>query len=167
MSCHHFYTDVSFFFRELLVNALDNLIIAAAEIDATFDFAIYLCSQNFTFTVQNLCCFYATNVVADGKIFHCASTLPENVLLLFLKAVSQHIFTFASTFVFIKQANKAILDVFENRGSSFEARFSRLKNRGSRTEFRDSRIFFQGLDQRSRGEKTTFDRETIALHKSF
>ena len=100
-----------------------NLITAPAEFDVTFDFAIYLCSQNYNrkierskkspkilfadgnllyFFFQNLSCFHVVNFIADGKIFYSRSIFPENVLLLFLKRVYQYLFTFASIFVLHK-----------------------------------------------------------------
>ena len=46
--------------------------------------------------------FSCRKFVADGKIFYCRSTLPENVPVLFLKTVFQYLFTFASIFVLHK-----------------------------------------------------------------
>ena len=40
------------FFRELLVNSQDNLIMAAADIDVTFDFAIYFCSPKYNRKIE-------------------------------------------------------------------------------------------------------------------
>ena len=51
VSCLHFDWDV-YFFRELFLNTQDNLIIAAAEFDVTFDFAIYLCSQKYNRKIE-------------------------------------------------------------------------------------------------------------------
>ena len=57
--------------------------------------------------------------------------------------------------------------------------FSRIEDRVSRLEFRDSRfedrgssfetleIFFEDLDQKSRGEVRLLESETIALDKGF
>ena len=118
VSYHHFDTDLSFVSR---VNTQDNLITAPAEFNDTYDFAIYLCSQKYNRKIERsknlpkcfllmvifnsrfeICCFHIANVVADGKMFHSRPTLPENLLLLFLKTVYQYLFTFSSTFVFYK-----------------------------------------------------------------
>ena len=73
---------------QLLVTRMVSRSDAATEIDVTFDFAIYLCSQKknkkiergknlpkcfslmvtfFIFAAHNLCCFHVANFVADGN----------------------------------------------------------------------------------------------------
>ena len=51
VSFHHF--DTSFFFASLLVNTQDNFIMAAAEIDVTFDLR-FTCAANSTIEKLNV-----------------------------------------------------------------------------------------------------------------
>ena len=70
---------------------------------AMFDHAVYLMkrlqAQFFLYSLFKICCSHVTNVVADGKIFHSGSTIPEKVILLFLKTVNQYLFTFSAIII--------------------------------------------------------------------